>query len=59
MMVKRKLDCTVDQSSADYAYNRFINPTQLYISCEKSEGPYLAEPGLMADRLTGCQANKI
>ena len=31
--------------------NRFVNPTRLYISCEKSGGLYLAEPDLMAGRL--------
>ena len=45
MMVKRKLDGTVDESSAD---QRFINPTPLYIICEKSGGLHLAEPSLTA-----------
>ena len=46
-MVKRKLDGTVDESSAD---RKFINGTQLYITCEKSGGLHLAEPGLTAGR---------
>ena len=34
---------------------RFVNPTRLYISCEKAGGQCLAEPGL-----TACsQADKI
>ena len=34
---------------------KFVNLTQLYITCEKSGGLYLAEPGLMAGR----QADEI
>ena len=30
---------------------RFVNPLQLYITCEKSGGPHLTEPGLTAGRL--------
>ena len=45
MMVKRKLDGAVNESSAD----------QQYITCEKSGGLHLAEPGLKAGR----QADKI
>ena len=45
MMVKRKLDGAVDESSAA---KKFVNWTQLYITCEKSGGLHLAEPGLMA-----------
>ena len=41
-MVKRKLDGTVNESSA-----------QLYISCEGSGGLHLAKLGLMAGRLAG------
>ena len=45
MTVKRKLDITVDESSAD---QKFVNQTQMYITCEKSGGLYLAKLGLMA-----------
>ena len=31
----------------------FVNGTRLYITCEKSGGLHLAEPGLMAGRLAG------
>ena len=41
-MVKRKLDGAVDESSAD---GKFVNGTRLYITCEKSGGLHLAEPG--------------
>ena len=33
----------------------FVNATQMYITCEKSGGLHLAEPGLTA----GSQADKI
>ena len=49
-MVKRKLDGTVDKSSAD---QNFVNRMRLYITSEKSGGLDLAEPGLMAGRLAG------
>ena len=45
MMVK---DGAVDESS-------FVNPTRLYITCEKSGGQHLAEPGLKAGRESGRQ----
>ena len=45
VMVKRKLDGAVDKSSAD---QKCISRTQLYITCEKSGGLRLAEPGLTA-----------
>ena len=32
-----------------------VNPTQLYITCERSEGLLLVELGLMAGRLAGRQ----
>ena len=44
-MVKRKLDSTVDESSAD---RKFVNGMRLYITCEKSEGLHLAKPSLTA-----------
>ena len=50
MMVKRKLDGAVDKSSV---IEKFKNPMQLYINCEKFGGLYLAEPGLMAGWLAG------
>ena len=50
-MFKRKLDGAVDESSAN---NISINPTRLYISCEKSGGLHLVESGLTA---VGRQAN--
>ena len=31
--------------------SRFVNPKQLYITCETSGGLHLAEPGIMAGRL--------
>ena len=46
-MVKRKLDGTVDESSADH---KIFNPMELYTTCEKSGGLHLAEPGLIAGR---------
>ena len=49
-MVKRKLDGAVDESSADQKY---VNWTQLYITCEKSGSLHLAEPGLTAGWLAG------
>ena len=42
MMVKRKLDGAVDES-----FKKFLNATRLYITCDKSGGLHLAEPGLM------------
>ena len=35
-------------------FSRLVNPMQLYISCEKSGGLHLVEPGLM----TGWQAGR-
>ena len=32
---------------------KFVNRMQLYSICEKSGGPHLAEPGLMAGRQAG------
>ena len=32
---------------------KFVNPTRLYITCGKSGGLHLAEPGVMAGRLAG------
>ena len=49
-MVKRKLDGTVDESSAD---QKFVNRMRLYITCEKSGSLHLAEPGLTAGWLAG------
>ena len=43
-MVKRKLDGAVDESSADL---------RLYITCEKSGGLHLAEPGFTAGWQSG------
>ena len=34
---------------------KFVNWTRLYITCEKSEGLHLAEPGLMGGWLAGWQ----
>ena len=48
-MVKRKLDGAVDESLAD---QKFVNQTQLYITCEKSGGLHLAELVLMAGWLS-------
>ena len=45
-MVKRKLDGTVDESSAD----RKIRKS--YVTCEKSGGLHLSEPGLTAGGLS-------
>ena len=55
-MVERKLDGTVDESSAD---RKFVNWTRLYITCEKSGGLHLAEPGLTAGWLAVCPADEI
>ena len=38
---------------------KFINLMQLYVTCEKSEGMSLAEPGLTAGWLAGWLADKI
>ena len=46
-MVKRKLDGAVDESK------KIVNSTQLHITCEKSEGLHLVEPGITAGRLAG------
>ena len=46
MMVKRKLDGAVGESSADQEIRQF-NVT-VYVSCEKYRGLHLAEPGLTA-----------
>ena len=55
MMVKRKLDGAVDESSAD---QRFINPERLYMTCEKSGGLHLSgtksygkQAGSLADEI--------
>ena len=44
-MGKRKLDGAVDESSVD---QKFVNRTQLYITCEKTGGLHLVKPGLTA-----------
>ena len=46
MIVKRKLDGAVDESSA----NQEINVIQLYITCEKFGGLQLAKPAFIAGR---------
>ena len=38
---------------------RFVHPTRLYITCEKSGGLYLVEPGLMAGGPAGWLADEI
>ena len=38
---------------------KFENRTRLYITCEKSGGLYLAEPGLTAGWLAGWQAGSL
>ena len=38
---------------------KFVNGMRLYITCEKSGGLHLAEPGLMAGWQAGRQANEI
>ena len=38
---------------------KFVNWTRLYITCEKSGGLDLAEPGLTAGRLAGRLADEI
>ena len=49
MMVKRKQDGAVDESSEDQKIRKSDATVRdcSYITCEKSEGLYLAEPGLM------------
>ena len=37
----------------------FVNGTRLYITCEKSGGLHLAEPGLTAGWLAGLPADEI
>ena len=37
----------------------FVNGTRLYITCEKSGGLHLAEPGLTANWLAGRLADEI
>ena len=49
MMVKRKLDGTVDESSVDQEICKIQRD---YITCEKSGGLHLVEPGLMAGHLS-------
>ena len=46
-MVKRKLDGAVDESSADQK----INKSDAVLTCEKSGGLHLVEPGLTVGRL--------
>ena len=38
---------------------KFVNGTRLYITCEKSGGLHLAEPGLTAGWLAGRPADEI
>ena len=38
---------------------KFVNGMRLYITCEKSGGLHLAEPGLTASRLAGWLADEI
>ena len=38
---------------------RFVNPTQLYVTCEKFGGLHLGEPGFMTGRQAARQANEI
>ena len=52
-MVKRKLDGAVDEFSVDR--EKFVTRMQLYITCEKSGGLHLAEPGLTAGTQGGRQ----
>ena len=47
MIVERKLDGAADKYSPDQ--EKFLNPTQLYITCEKYGGLHLVELGLMAE----------
>ena len=47
MMAIRKLDGAVDKSSAD---QKNLTLTRSYITCERSGGLHLVEPGLMAGR---------
>ena len=35
---------------------KFVNQMRLYVTCEKSGGLHLVEPGLTADWLSGWQA---
>ena len=56
MMAKRKLDDTVDESSADQEIPKSTRP---YIACKKSGGLHLVEPGLAVGRQVGWLANEI
>ena len=47
MMVKRKLDGAVDESSADQDFHK------RGITCDRSGGLHLVEPGLTAGRQFG------
>ena len=38
---------------------KFVNGTRLYITCEKSGGPHLAEPRLTAGWLAGWLAGRL
>ena len=38
---------------------KFVNGTRLYITCEKSRGLHLAEPGLTAGWLAGWLAGRL
>ena len=53
-MVKRRLDSAVNES---LAYREICNPTQLYITYEKSGGLHLVEPGLTAGWHAGRQSS--
>ena len=48
MIVERKLDGAVDESSAD---QKICKSDQLYATCEKSGGLHLVELGLTPGRL--------
>ena len=50
MMDKRKIDGANDESSVD---KRFVNLTQLYITCKKFRGLLLEELDIMTGSLAG------
>ena len=56
MVDKRKLDCAVDESSADKQICKSDMTEWIY--CEKSGDLHLAEPGLTVCWLAGCRADE-
>ena len=59
MIVQRKLDGVMDESSANQEILKSSPTPYVHITCEKSGSLHLEELGLMAGRLAGWLGDKI